>query len=148
MTAGVSTSQKQHKSRRLRTISIGSVTILSLVSLYVSLRTTLDTRPQVNGEQVFQLFVSDQPDGSTLPTFRVNEGDTVTFRIRSEIAGEATVHGYEKKVRLRPGHEVTLSFTADSTGMYPLHLHQKADASNERSELIHRHLAALEVHPR
>lgn len=148
MNTDMASSRKEGRSGRLRAIAIGALTAMVLASLYVGLQPSREELSTAGSERVFRVLVPAYADGSELPVFKVKQGDRVTFRIRSAVTGEANIHGYEKKITLQPEREVTLSFIADNLGMYPLHLHQIADEALARKEVLHRHLAALEVHPR
>lgn len=80
--------------------------------------------------------------------FKVTQGDTVTLVVGSDRPGEAHVHGYDKRIALNPGSEVTLTFIAKDAGLYPLHLHERLDSRDPDSPVLHRHLAAIEVQPK
>jgi plastocyanin len=90
--------------------------------------------------RVFHLSVSAPAADTESPVLKVTQGDTVTFVIRSDRPGEVHVHIYEKRVTLKPGGEVTLTFTATAVGLFPVHLH---DPDGSMS-----HLAMLEVRPK
>jgi hypothetical protein len=90
--------------------------------------------------RVFHLSVSVVRAAAEAPVFKATQGDSVTFVIRSDRAGEVHVHVYEQKVSLKAGGEVTLTFTATSAGVFPVHLH---DPDGSMS-----HLAMLEVDPK
>jgi hypothetical protein len=65
------------------------------------------------------------------------EGETVTFRVRSDTPEEVHVHGYDIKQELEPGKTETVSFKADITGIFEIELEQSAQQ-----------LAELRVDPR
>jgi FtsP/CotA-like multicopper oxidase with cupredoxin domain len=54
------------------------------------------------------------------------EGETVTFRVRSDTPEEVHVHGYDIKQELEPGKTETVSFKADITGIFEIELEQSA----------------------
>jgi hypothetical protein len=64
------------------------------------------------------------------------QGETVRFRVRHDAPEEVHVHGYDISKDLEPGKTVTVSFTADITGIFEIEL--------ERS---HQLLASLKVLP-
>lgn len=132
---------------RLRLIVVGAAAVVLLLSLYVGLQNFLKDQPTATDQTVFRLSIAEHADGSELPTFRAKKGAVVTFKIESAVAGEANLHGYESRVRLQPGQEGTLSVSADNEGMYPIHLHQPVDSATASGEVIHRHLAMLEILP-
>jgi hypothetical protein len=74
-------------------------------------------------------------DGAT--TFRVKQGDTVTFNISSDIPGEVHLHGYDLEAEMAPGEKATLSFTANATGRFLIEI--------EETEV---EIGFLEVQPR
>jgi hypothetical protein len=97
---------------------------LLLGGLYWGLKTSMDGH-HVGGQQflTYQLSISSPSPGNELPVFKVTQGDTVSLRIRSDRSGEVHVHGYERKVVLNPDGEVALTFLANNTGVFPVHLH-------------------------
>jgi len=75
--------------------------------------------------------------GPTLMT--VNQGDTVTLRIQSDREGHFMIHGYQQELLVPKDGEASLSFVADQSGLFTIHLHQGYD---------HIEIARLEVRPR
>jgi hypothetical protein len=65
------------------------------------------------------------------------EGEQVALRVRSDVADELHVHGYDLGTPLPAGEEVVLRFVASKAGRFEVELHG-----------AHRELGALEVHPR
>ncbi len=57
-------------------------------------------------------------------TFRVKQGDTVTFNISSDTAGNAHLHGYDLETAMALGKTVTLSFTANATGRFQFEIEE------------------------
>ena len=53
---------------------------------------------------------------------RFKEGDTVRFRVRSDVADEVHVHGYDLMKDVEPGQTVTFSFPASITGIFEIEL--------------------------
>ena len=53
---------------------------------------------------------------------RFTQGDTVRFRVRSDVADEVHVHGYDLMKDVEPGKEVTFSVPADITGIFEIEL--------------------------
>jgi heme/copper-type cytochrome/quinol oxidase subunit 2 len=53
---------------------------------------------------------------------RFKEGETVRFRVRSDVADEVHVHGYDLMKDVEPGQTITFSFPADMTGIYVVEL--------------------------
>ena len=71
------------------------------------------------------------------PALVVREGEQVTLRVRSDVADELHVHGYDLTAPLPKGEEVALRFVASRAGRFEVELHGG-----------HRSLGALEVQPR
>ena len=67
----------------------------------------------------------------------VTEGQQVTLRVRSDVADELHVHGYDLSAPLPAGEPVALTFVAARAGRFAIELHR-----------AHRELRALEVRPR
>lgn len=65
------------------------------------------------------------------------QGQQVTLRVRSDVADELHVHGYDLSAPLPAGEAVALTFIAARAGRFEVELHR-----------AHRELGALEVHPR
>jgi heme/copper-type cytochrome/quinol oxidase subunit 2 len=53
---------------------------------------------------------------------RFKQGDTVRFRVRSDVADEVHVHGYDLMKDVEPGKEITFSFPAEITGIFEIEL--------------------------
>lgn len=69
-------------------------------------------------EHSFNIQIQDgKPVLGTTP-FRIKQGDTVTFNISSDTAGEVHLHGYDLEAEMAPGETATLSFTANATGRF------------------------------
>jgi hypothetical protein len=64
------------------------------------------------------------------------EGQQVTLRVRSDVADELHVHGYDLTAPLPAGEEVALNFIAARAGRFAIELHHS-----------HREIGALEVQP-
>jgi hypothetical protein len=128
------------KRARVAALSAG-LPLLLLAGLYVFLKPaptpSADTRAQPH---VYRLSVDYAPQGTEPPLIKANQGDVLTLVVAAHRPGTLAIHGYEQEIALKPGGEVTLTFTADRVGRYPVHLHG-ADGS-------HTPVAALEVQPR
>jgi len=71
------------------------------------------------------------------PQLQVNQNERVILRVRSDVADELHVHGYDLSAPLPAGEQVSLTFVAGRSGRYEVELHG-----------AHRDLGALEVQPR
>lgn len=54
----------------------------------------------------------------------VKKGRTVRLKVRSDRDDTLHVHGYDKEARLPAGRTVTLTFTADRTGLFEVETHE------------------------
>jgi len=59
-------------------------------------------------------------EGGKVTKLRFKEGDTVTFRVVSDVPEEVHVHGYNIAKDLEPGKVVTVSFKGDITGIFEI----------------------------
>lgn len=59
-------------------------------------------------------------EGGKVTKLRVTEGDTVSFRVVSDVPEEVHVHGYDIAKDLEPGKVVTVSFKGDITGIFEI----------------------------
>lgn len=53
---------------------------------------------------------------------RFKQGDTIRFRVRSDVADEVHVHGYDLMKDVEPGQTITFSFPASITGIFEIEL--------------------------
>ena len=58
---------------------------------------------------------------------RFKQGDTVRFRVRSDVADEVHVHGYHLMKDVEPGETVTFSFPAEITGIFEIELEERGE---------------------
>ena len=58
--------------------------------------------------------------GGDVTKLRFKEGDTVTFRVVSDVPEEVHVHGYNIAKDLEQGKVVTVSFKGDITGIFEI----------------------------
>jgi hypothetical protein len=138
----------QAKGKLRNAIPWVAFTSLLLGVLYFGLHTFLGGR-KVSGahSHTYRLSISVPRPGQEFPVFKAAQGDTVTILISSDRAGQVHVHGYGETIDLTPGGEVTLMFSAQKPGFYPLHLHERLHFDEPAGPILHRHLAALEVQP-
>jgi hypothetical protein len=114
---------------------------LLLCVLYFALHGSMAKRESGDSHvTVYNLLISKPRMGEELPVYRTTQGNTITLKVTSDRPGEVYVHGYEKKVTLKPGGETELTFVAADAGMFPVHLHE-ADGTMVA-------LATLEVQPK
>jgi hypothetical protein len=58
---------------------------------------------------------------------RFKQGDTVRFRVRSDVADEVHVHGYDLMKDVEPGKTITFSFPASITGIFEIELEDRGE---------------------
>jgi heme/copper-type cytochrome/quinol oxidase subunit 2 len=66
-------------------------------------------------------------DGEVTPNaerVEVGVGTSVILQIRSDVADEIHVHGYDEEIAVEPGKPATLEFGADETGRYEIETHE------------------------
>jgi heme/copper-type cytochrome/quinol oxidase subunit 2 len=63
---------------------------------------------------------------------RFEQGDTVRFRVRADVADHVHVHGYDLMKDVEPGKTITFSFPADITGIFEIELE---DAGEQIAQL-------------
>ncbi|TXS77858.1 hypothetical protein [Streptomyces sp. sk2.1] len=79
-----------------------------------------ETRPDTDLEIVVSRGRVSPAPGRT----EVEKGGTVRLRVRSDRADSLHVHGYDKEARLPAGRTVTLTFTADRSGLFEVETHE------------------------
>ena len=131
---------------RLRTIAIVTVTALLLSGVYLAAAQfaapDLAVGPQ---DRSYRLNVGEEkPDVKIL---EARQGDRITFVVTSTRGGQFYVHGPEVESTLLPGVETSLTFTAQYSGRYYVHLHQIICTSPDDSDVSHTELAVLDVMP-
>ena len=57
---------------------------------------------------------------------RFKEGDQIRFRVKSDVADEVHVHGYDLMKDVEPGQTITFSFPATITGIFEVELESRA----------------------
>jgi heme/copper-type cytochrome/quinol oxidase subunit 2 len=67
----------------------------------------------------------------------VNEDDSVTILVSSDMPMKLHLHGYDVEQEVRPGQKASLRFRADLTGRFEIEDHESE-----------RELGVLQVHPR
>lgn len=120
-----------------------AATILLLVFLYFGLRTWMGGRESGDAlHPTYTLVIAAPRPDEAMTILPARQNETVTLHIRSDRAGEVHVHGYDQSAVLEAGSEAVLTFVAKTSGIYPIHLHERL---NPDSPIMHRQLAVLEV---
>jgi heme/copper-type cytochrome/quinol oxidase subunit 2 len=70
--------------------------------------------------------------GGKVTRLDLTEGDTVRFRVRSDVPEEVHIHGYDIARDLEPGKTTTVSFKATITGIFEIEFE---DAGEQIAEL-------------
>lgn len=134
-----------------RTLGWIAAAVLLLAGLYVVLTPAVRDSGSAAGpaaHRSFELSIGPPDPAAGFPSFTAMQGDTITLAIRSDRPGEVNVHGYEKRVAIGPGEESALSFVVKDAGVFPVHLHELAGPDAHHGDIMHRHLATIEVQPR
>ena len=128
---------------RILTLRIATVAfIVALLAglLYITPRLAPPTAKS------FTLVWKDDALVSGAPLITINQGDLITLRIQSDRGGQIMIHGYEqeltghqKELSVDDGGTTTVSFVADKSGRYMVHLH-RADQ--------HIEIAQIDIQPR
>lgn len=116
----------------------GAIRILATVCLLVA------AAPASAAERVFDIEIRAGKVPEAQRLIRVDEGDTVRLRWRSDRSIAVHLHGYDIERRIAPGGVAEMSFEATATGRFSISEHgHGADG--------HRHgppLVRVEVRPR
>jgi hypothetical protein len=89
---------------------------------------------------VLRLDLADLNPGVETPVLKAKQGELVTIAITSRRSGTLEVHGLNQHIAIKPDAELTLAFTADHAGRFPIHLHGRNGE--------HLEVTALEIMPR
>ncbi|MDH3286991.1 MAG: hypothetical protein OEP48_04585 [Betaproteobacteria bacterium] len=111
--------------------------------LYCFLATAVAAEPSV---KTFELTIPRAAADAQTRVLRVEKGDLVQLRFRSEAAGEIHFHAYRLDTKVAPGISVELSFKARATGRFRIEWHPAGGA--ERKGHHASPLATLEVRPK
>lgn len=129
----------------------------ALMALLVAVVAGLPGHGALAGEdRVIELVVTDQRIIVPDQTVRVDEGDSVALRIKSDQAGELHLHGYDVAIFLRAGETTETMIAADVAGRFPVTSHGFVTADENGGghghepdhEPDHAVMFYLEVYPR
>ena len=101
----------------------------------------------------FDVAIEDRSVVGGHTTFEAKQGDSVTFNLTADEAGEFHLHGYDLRAESEAGGEATIAFTADATGSFPITMHpgetdaMEAHGHAETIEAPAGMGVALNVHP-
>jgi len=85
--------------------------------------------PQVTTDGVahIELTFADDAEGGAPVRFAVPVGSTVELVVRSDVADEVHVHGYDRSSFVTAGASTTVRFVADIPGVFEVELEQRGD---------------------
>jgi len=83
----------------------------------------LANAPLWAGEQHASFEVKQQRIANPAPTVRVQQGDTLLLDLRSDVALNVHLHGYDVPLSLKPGIQGRLKLEATTLGRFPLVAH-------------------------
>jgi hypothetical protein len=75
------------------------------------------------GSALTTIVVRDGEPVGGVQELGYDAGDQIRFRVRSNVADEVHVHGYDVSKEVSAGGAATLSFPADLEGIYEVELH-------------------------
>jgi hypothetical protein len=82
------------------------------------------TRPSTQGEVVTITVVGARPKGG-IQRPEVEQGNRVTLIVRSDVADEVHLHGYDLSADAGPGKTARIVFTADVPGRFEIELEER-----------------------
>ncbi|MGW2181381.1 hypothetical protein ACWCXX_25435 [Streptomyces sp. NPDC001732] len=106
--------------------AVNGAPVQAAASLATSPKPTASPKPAATPrpDTVLEIVVShgrvDPAPGRT----EVRKGGTVQLRVRSDRADTLHIHGYDKEARLPAGRTVTLTLTADRSGLFEVETHE------------------------
>ena len=71
----------------------------------------------------FDVAIEDRSVVGGHTTFEAKQGDSVTFNLTADEAGEFHLHGYDLRAESEAGGQATIALTADATGSFPITMH-------------------------
>lgn len=84
---------------------------------------TESKQPGNDGPAIETIVVRDGEPVGGIAELEYDAGEQVRFRVRSDIADEVHVHGYDVEEEIPAGGAATLSFPADIEGIFEVELH-------------------------
>lgn len=96
-----------------------------------------DSSAPIKDAKTFELAVKEGKVVAGPSTLTVGQGDRVTIKVVADVAGELHIHGYDFTTDLAKDVQGGIVFTANTTGRFPIELHEPSAE-----------IAVLEVLPR
>ena len=101
--------------------------------------------PAAAAELTFELKVERGRVAENMRLIRVKQGDVVKLRWTSDQPLVVHLHGYDIEKRVAPGPAVEMTFTANATGRFPVHVHAQGASGRAHDDAP---LVNVEVYPR
>ena len=86
--------------------------------------TTPTPTPKPQGTTVTILVHDAAPQGG-IQRPKVKRGERVTFVVRSDVADEVHLHGYDRSADVAPGNPARITFVADVPGRFEIELEER-----------------------
>ena len=110
-------------SRAQRFAFLGIAVVIAVVAVVLLAGGGDDSAPPARTSET-PTPTTGSSDGQETPTPTppplLTEGDTVRFRVRSDVPEEVHIHGYDIARDLEPGKTTTVSFKATITGIFEI----------------------------
>ena len=113
--------------------------LLRLAPVAAVLVATLDAS---GAELTFDLRIEQGQVPQNMRLIRVKQGDLVRLRWRTDRTLTVHLHGYDIERTIERGAVVEMTFTAHTTGRFPIHVHDARAHSHEDAPLVR-----IEVYP-
>lgn len=105
--------------------AVGSTPVQATAALTATATTAPATTPPAPGPgTTLEISVRDGKVSPAPGRAEIKKGRTVRLEVRSDHDDTLHVHGYDKEARLPAGRTVTLTFTADRTGLFEVETHE------------------------
>lgn len=110
--------------------------IVGLTGLYFGMsKSALRPEAGAAGTRTYAITLKNLELVGRYEVMPVNEGDTVTLKVSSDKATVLVVHDYEKQVNVEAGIDAQLTFVAERSGRFFIHLHTPDGQHIEVGEL-------------
>lgn len=98
--------------------------------------------PAVAETRTLNLTVEKGKVTNSDKTVRLTEGDKVNLIWTADQALELHLHGYDRKLNIKPGSEARMELDADLVGRFPIEVHGHSHGLKEKTILY------LEIYPK
>jgi hypothetical protein len=96
-------------------------------------------------ELTYDLKIEHGRVADNMRLIRIQQGDLVRLRCTTDRPLTLHLHGYDVEKRVMPGAATELTFTANATGRFPVHIHGQGSSGQAHEEAA---LVDVEVYPR